>query len=97
MGAPESYREQSGCRDCARRFERHEYDSYIMLYCTYAAPPRPKCGSSMMDERFGRAGGTIMSPWNTEQAVSEKKAWDEWAKDRCVSPFGICDHWQLER
>jgi hypothetical protein len=51
----------------------------------------------MMDERFGRAGGTIMSPWNTEQAVSEKKAWDEWAKDRCVSPFGICDHWQLER
>lgn len=88
MGKPSSYVEQVGCHNCKHVFERYDYDSGQMHFCTFKAPQRPKCGSSQMGE-------TWTYPDDIKAEAPEMTAWYEWAKGRTVEAYGTCMQWGL--
>lgn len=72
------YIEQPGCHMCKHVFIKREYDDPPQYYCTYEKPPRPKCGSVLMEEEF-------------DYDTDEYEQWEEWDTiDKHVEPWGIC-------
>ena len=77
---PSSYREIDTCRFCQEVFICGEYDSPDRLFCAKGAPERPLCGSVLLGEfEIDQKGFFDFDPW------------DEWAKDREVHEWGVCD------
>ena len=87
---PHQYIDQNGCRNCNLCFVMQEYDSGNMYYCLHDAPPRPKCGSISMGEKFNfkenKLSGNL---WGDDYQL-----WEEWAKGKEVNPWGICGKWE---
>ena len=98
-----NYRAQSGCHNCRNVFVREEYEDPNSFYCELNAPPRPVCGSILMNENFPE------SPINWETTTPEEAsklilkdpirwaagdAWDVWSLARQVHSWGICDSFE---
>lgn len=69
-----------------------EYDCGDQYFCTLNAPPRPKCGSSYMDnERH--------DIYNKDEKIWRKqmREWDKWSINRQVKAWGICDDFNKRR
>lgn len=83
-----SYYEQDGCWNCQWSLRVYECDYQDDLYCRRGAPPRPLCGSFVLNEAFSYVSRAIEKERNLE--------WREWADGREVSPCGMCEHWKAE-
>lgn len=86
------YKNQDGCHNCNYLFEFVEYDCDDYCYCTYDAPPRPKCGSVAMGESF--SGVRSMGHSRIAGYKRAFDAWKKWSRNRGVESFGICDKWE---
>jgi len=85
---PGSYLEPwSGCRDCRHVFTYFDHDGGSLYFCSYRAPPRPRCGSSSMHEMWCNLRGRL-SNRSFREGMSR---WEDWAEKRQVEPHGICD------
>ncbi len=89
---PKSYREQDGCHGCKHCFIESDYDAGPVYYCTFRAPPRPRCGScAMQAERWDRKDGKTLAGRAWSRAFN---AWEKWRKGREVQPWGRCEHYE---
>ena len=78
------YVEQPGCHMCGKCFILSDFDGVLEYYCTFDAPPRPRCGSSSLGEDFR---------WDKskpKQGEDDMDKWEEWSENREVKPWGIC-------
>ena len=85
MTLPANYQVQSGCHNCAHGVRIFDYDGERGHYCSFGAPPRPPSGSVAMGE----------FPPYTSDAADEAlyAAWEAWAANRSVAPWGTCGEW----
>ena len=79
-----NYREQNGCHNCKHVFIYEEYEEESVYFCCHNALPRPLCMSLLMGETISGMG---------QEFVDAHWAWEEWAKNRQVEPWGICEHY----
>ena len=90
---PRSYFEQErACRNCRHVFVYSDQDEGSTYFCTFRAPPRPRCGSCTMHERWD---------WDDKKGRRSDRAfrqgmrlWDLWSRRREVEPWGICDEFR---
>lgn len=75
-----NYIEQNGCQNCQYVFKIIEWEKLLGCYCTFNAPPRPKCGYFYMGEKLG--------DWDEDK-------WKEWSKNKKVDSYGKCDNWSF--
>lgn len=101
---PASYVVQPACANCKQVFVESDYDSGLTHYCTFGAPPRPRCGSVALNEAFSDAAplavhideATVEDFRKHEETVSRPAmdAWWRWAEHREVEPNGWCDEYE---
>jgi len=105
-----NYKVQNGCHNCRYCFILTEYDMNDEYYCTKDAPPRPKSGSSHLDENFDEFKDAAihekerieqreltieeLCKINLETYIQHDDIWRSWGKERKVSHSGICDNWE---
>ena len=77
---------QNGCHNCKHVFVKQEHDEEAYLFCNFNAPPRPKCGSVLMDE--------CLSDFPVPVRRELYAAWDAWARPRAVRSAGTCNNWE---
>ncbi len=85
---PESYKVQNGCHNCRLVFCKEEYDEGASYLCNHDRTIRPICGSVSMGERWGGLH------WDDSTFEQNMDAWDKWAVNREVMPWGICEKYE---
>lgn len=81
-----NYHVQNGCWNCLKSFCMAEWEEGDRYYCTFNAPPRPRCGSCFMKESFVE---------DIDNFDAHYKAWRDWSKDREVQAWGICNEYKI--
>ena len=95
-----NYLNQHGCHDCARVFQRCEYDCADDFYCTYRSKRPARCGSVLENESFFSTysgDGAVRTRVTKEEALKLAGTWRAWAKEHEVSAWGTCDHWKARK
>jgi hypothetical protein len=87
---PKSHREQPACATCVHAFVHREYDEGDDYYCTFGAPPRPPCGSVLMDEWDRHTDSEDYGAY-LERSGAARETWLRWSEGRGVSAWDICD------
>ena len=83
-----NYREQNGCHNCKHVFIYEEYEEEDTYYCCFNAPPRPLC----MSVHMGETTSSMRQEFRQEFSEANR-AWEEWAKNRRVEAWGICEYY----
>lgn len=101
---PAGYVIQNACATCSHCFVKTDYDQGPEFFCTFGAPPRPRCCSASMEEAAGDDSlPADTSAWSVEdwRKHTEEKchpaqdAWHAWAHGRKVAPHGICPKFEV--
>ena len=88
---PRSYCEvvQSICCTCRYVFEVPQYKDGDVYYCTFRAPPRPRCGTLFLKgEEWGNS---------VKSFEKGKAAWGAWQRKREVMSFGCCENYRMAK
>ena len=88
-GRPSTYREQKSCRICSHVFKKREYEEGDAFFCMRDGVERPMCGSVLMKEHF-----VFIEDKSARRSAYD--LWEEWAMEREVSAWGICDEYHEE-
>ena len=85
---------QPGCHNCRHAEEAYTYDGPTTLYCGHGAPPRPPCGSVLMDEAWPGLRLFTRDKEDKDKYAAGAVAWREWSAGREVEEAGCCGCWE---
>ena len=80
-----NYKEVDTCYSCRFCVVIEEYDSSNRYFCNQDKSKRPLSGSVLMKE---------YEKTTSEALVIARDKFEEWAEDRIVDEYGICDEWK---
>lgn len=94
---PKSYHRRHGCHDCRYVVVTGDHDEEDSLWCSFDAPPRPRCGSVSMGEQHGQDVPASRWEEHLKAAAHERVKWLRWCSGRDVDESGRCDEWKERR